>query len=179
MAKCNQHPGLLPDGHGTGTGLDIRVTKRKVFRNYQLWPPAGCRGVVFTGSCCWESSFSFRSWNEEQLGQRDEPLPYPPSCCSQRSLPDPQHTWEVGRTQPVCRGAHVSWPHAGAALSSWSHTANPHWPSALHRAMMHVSMLPLQLSRPLLPPPCPKVCSQCLCLHCSSANRFSSISNGS
>ena len=50
----------------------------------------------------------------------------------------------------------------------WS---DPIW-SILHMVMDMFQSYCLDPSHPFLPPLCPQVCSQCLCLHCCSSNRF-------
>ena len=74
--------------------------------------------------------------------------------------------------------SHPSRLSQSTSLSSLSHTANSHWRSILHM-LIYVSVLLSPFVPPFPPllscPPCPQICSLCLCLHGCPANRFISI----
>ena len=116
MAECNEHPGLLPDGRGTGTGLDVRVTKRKMLKKCQPGPRV-LQGCGAHGLLLLEIQPLLWSWNEQQLSSRMSPS-LSSSLLPWRRLPDPPRTREVGLTQPLCRGAHVSWPRSGDIITA-------------------------------------------------------------
>ncbi|CAI9160062.1 unnamed protein product [Rangifer tarandus platyrhynchus] len=65
--------GLLPDGRGTGTGLDVRVTKRKMLKKRQPWPLRVLQGGGAHGLLLPETQPLLWSWNEQQLSRGMSP----------------------------------------------------------------------------------------------------------